>query len=90
MKVLSQPRRSASLSLLMVAHSVARAFQLRATSTVVLAVGTSLFLLSDVLLSLNPFGYPIPAPRVLILPPCFTAQWMIAISLSVRAAKVHG
>lgn len=70
--------------MLMAAQACARAFKLNTRSAVVLAVGAILFVVSDSLLALNRFGYSIPASRVLILVPYFTAQWTIAISLSVR------
>ena len=73
-----------TLIMLMAAQACARAITVKTRSAVVLAIGAVLFVVSDSLLALNRFGYSMPASRVLILVPYFSAQWTIAISLCVR------
>jgi len=76
--------------LLMVAQAQGRALKLWTASALVLAIGATLFVLSDTLLALNRFGYPLPASRVLVLTPYFAAQWLIAVSLSVQGPASVG
>ena len=75
--------------LVMAAQANGRAIRLRTKSALVLAIGATLFVLSDTLLALNRFGYRLPASRVLVLTPYFAAQLVIALSLSVRSTDTH-
>lgn len=48
------------------------------------AVGALLFLLSDALLSIDRFRSSLPHASLLILPPYFVGQWLIALSTGER------
>ena len=66
----------------MAAQALGRFLLLRTPSSRLAAIGASLFLLSDALLSLDRFCAPIPLSPLFILGTYYAGQWLLVASLS--------
>jgi uncharacterized membrane protein YhhN len=70
--------------LTMASQAASRALNLKSWPAIVAGLGAALFVVSDTLLAVNRFRFPLPCSRALVLGTYFTAQWLIALSAVLR------
>jgi uncharacterized membrane protein YhhN len=61
----------------MAAQAIGRATVLRDANSIGVAVGATVFMLSDSILAINKFAMPVPASEFLVLATYYTAQILI-------------